>query len=75
MEPVQAAQINIYQNNTYRKYLSWLHFDNAPRVQERKQVKNQQSCISFFVAHLTMPSSNYWHQLRHDNSIPCMSVW
>ena len=27
-------------------------------VQERQQVKDQQSCISVFVAYLTIPSSN-----------------
>ena len=26
-------QINIYQSNIYRKDLSWLHFDDEPRVQ------------------------------------------
>ena len=26
---------NIYQSNTYRKDLSWLYFDDEPRVQER----------------------------------------
>ena len=26
MEPVYPVQINIYQSNTYRKDLSWLHF-------------------------------------------------
>ena len=44
--------MNIYQSNTYRNNLSWLHFDNEPRVQERYQVKDQQSCISIFVAYL-----------------------
>ena len=40
------VQMNIYQSNTYRKDLSWLHFNNEPKVQERQQVKDQQSCIS-----------------------------
>ena len=26
--------MNIYQNNTYRKDLSWLHFDLDPMIQE-----------------------------------------
>ena len=38
--------MNICQSNNYRKDLSWLPFDNEPRVQERQQVKKQQSCIS-----------------------------
>ena len=35
VEPVEPVQMNIYQSNTYRKYLNWLHFDDEPRVQER----------------------------------------
>ena len=44
----QPVQMNIYQSNAYRKDLSWLHFDNQPGVQERQQVKDQQSCVSIF---------------------------
>ena len=50
MEPVEPVQMNIYQSNTYRKDLSWLHFDDEPRVQERQQIKDQQSCMFVFVA-------------------------
>ena len=76
MEPVEPVQMIIYQGNTYRKEdLSWLHFDDEPRVQERQEVKDQQSCISNFVAYLTIPISNKEHQPRHDNSIPYMAVW
>ena len=42
MEPVEPVLKNIYQNNTYRKDLSWPHFDDEPRVQEKQQVKEQQ---------------------------------
>ena len=62
VEPVQPVQINIYQSNTYKKDLSWLHFDDKPRVQERQQVKDQQSCISVFAVYPTIPSSNKEHQ-------------
>ena len=58
VEPVDPVQMNIYQSNTYRKDLNWQHFDDESRVQERQQGKNQQSCISIFVAYLTIPSSN-----------------
>ena len=58
MELVEPVQINIYQSNTNRKPLSWLHFDNEPRVQERQQGKDQQSHISIFVAYLTIPSTS-----------------
>ena len=53
MEPVDPAQMNIYQSNNFKKDLSWLHFDDEPRVQERQQMKDQQprhdnsiSCMS-----------------------------
>ena len=58
VEPVEPVLKNIYQSNTYRTDLSWPHFDDEPRVQEKQQVKDQQSCISVFVACLTNPSSN-----------------
>ena len=50
MAPVKPVQINIYESNTYRKDLSWLHFDDEPWVQKRQQVNDQQSYISVFVA-------------------------
>ena len=42
--------MNIYQGNTYRKDLRWLDFDDEQSAQNRQQVKDQQPCISFFVA-------------------------
>ena len=72
---VEPVPMNIYQSNTYRKDFSWLHFDDEPRVQERQQVKDPQSCLSVFVVYLTIPSSNQRHQPRRDNSIPCIAVW
>ena len=69
------VQMNIYQSNTYRKDLSWLHFNDEPRVQEKQRVKDQQSCISVFVAYPTNSSSNQEHHPRHENSIPCKVVW
>ena len=47
MEPVEPVQMNIHQSNTYRKDLR-LHFDDEPRVQEKQQEKDQQSCTSVF---------------------------
>ena len=46
--------MNIYQNNTHRKDLSWLHFGDEPKVQERHQLKDQQSCTCAFVAYPTI---------------------
>ena len=36
VEPFQPVQMNIYQSNTCRKEICWLHFDNKPRVQEKQ---------------------------------------
>ena len=58
MELVEAVQMNIDQSNTYRKDLNWLHLEDELRVQERQQVKRQQSYIFIFVAYRTIPSSN-----------------
>ena len=35
VEPAEPDQMNICQSNTYRKELSWQHFEDEPRVQER----------------------------------------
>ena len=75
VEPVEPVLKNIYQSNTYRKDLGWPYFDNDIRVPEKQQVKGQQSCIFVFVVCLTITSSNYGHQPRHDNIIPYMGVW
>ena len=32
VEPAEPAHMDIYQSNTYRKALRWLHFDDEPRV-------------------------------------------
>ena len=71
----QLSQFRWHLPNTYRKDLSWLHFDNEPRVWQSLQVKDQQSHIFIFIAYLTIPSSNYEYQPKDDNSIPCMAVW
>ena len=36
VEPVESVLKNIYQSNTYRNDLSWPHFDDEPRVQEKQ---------------------------------------
>ena len=47
VEPVEPVQMNIYQSNTDRKGLRWLHFNNEPCVQEGQQVEGQQSYITY----------------------------
>ena len=49
VEPVEPALKNIYQSNTHRKDLSWPHFDDEPRDQEKQQVKDQQPYIFVFL--------------------------
>ena len=56
-QTVQPGQIDIYQTTTYKKDLSWLHFNNQSRIQEEQQVKDQQSYVSLSV-YLTYPSSS-----------------
>ena len=58
VEQVEPVLKNIYKCNTYKKGVSWPHFNDEPRVQEKQQVKHQQSCIFVFVACLIIPSSN-----------------
>ena len=62
MEPVQPVQMKMREG-----------FEDERRIQDREQVKNQQTFV--FVAYLTIPSSNWEHVPRHDNSIPCVAVW
>ena len=51
VEPVEPVQMTIDQSNNYRKDLSCQYFEDEPRAQE-----DQQSCISVFVAYLTIPT-------------------
>ena len=44
--------------NTYRRDLSLSHFEDEPRVQEKQEVKDQQSYIFVFVACLTISCIN-----------------
>ena len=67
--------MNIYQSNTYRKYLSWLHFDDETRVHNGRQLKDQNFYISVSVVYLTFTSSSKEHPPRLDNSIPWTFVW
>ena len=69
VEPVEPVQMNIYQSNTYRKDLSWLNFDNEPRVQE-SAVREGPT-----VLHIHFSSLSNYLKSTHDNSIPCMTVW
>ena len=52
--------LNIYQSNivSFWKDLSWPDFNDEPRVQEKQEVRDQQSCIFVFVPCLTIPGSN-----------------
>ena len=58
MEPVQLVKKDICQSNTCVKDLSWLHFDDEPKVQERHQVKDQEYYSRVSVADLSYTSSS-----------------
>ena len=47
VETVQSVQLNIYQNNIFRKDLGWLHFDNEARC----QMNDSQSYIPVLAAY------------------------
>ena len=42
----QLSHLPIYQSNTYRKDLSWLYFEDEPRIHERQEGQHKQSYIS-----------------------------
>ena len=58
VEPAEPVHMNIYKSKTFRTDLSWLHFNNELRVQERYQKEDQQYCIFTFVAYSTILLSN-----------------
>ena len=56
VEPAEPDQMNIYESNTYRKDLSWLHFNNEPygrfiEIQSNLRRKNfiEQTKASIFL--------------------------
>ena len=42
-----ASSKDIYQSNTCRKNLTWPHFDNQPRIEEREKVKDRSLAYLF----------------------------
>ena len=68
VEPVDTVLKNIYQSNTYRRDLSWPHFDDDIRVQEIERP-------TVLHTRVATPSSNLEHQPRFESSIPYMGVW
>ena len=74
VEPVRPVQMNIYLSNIYRKHLSWLNFNNEPRIQERQHVKDYHFYLPVSVACSTYPSSNWEAPAAHDNSISCKTI-
>ena len=55
MDLVEPVQMNIYESNSYRKDLSWLHFSNEPRVQEKVKVASEVPAVLHY---LTTPSNS-----------------
>ena len=53
VKPVRPVLLkNIYQSNTYSKEAGWLHLQDEPRLQQRQQVKDQQSYITGSIVNL-----------------------
>ena len=65
-EPVQSIQMSIYESNTYREDLCWLHFEVDPRVQERAANEGQ-------AAYSIYASSSWKYQSRNGTSISLRS--
>ena len=72
MERGEQVQMNIYQSNTYRKDLRWIHFDDEPRVSE--QVKDHQNYISVFVAYPKEKTGEDWTKLL-EKQIEKKNIW
>ena len=53
VDPVEPAQMNIYQSNTYRKDLDWLYFNNEPKFQGSQQVKDWRTVLHKHFCSLT----------------------
>ena len=50
--------MNVYQNNTYKKDLNWILFNDDQIAQKRQKVKDEQSYMLVFVAYLTFLTSS-----------------
>ena len=49
MDLVEPVRMNIYESNSYRKDLSWLHFSNEPRVQEKVKVASEVPAVLHYL--------------------------
>ena len=60
VETVEPVHMNIYQSNTYREDLRWLHFNNMPRGSKEATSEGPTvlHTVTVFVAFLTVPSSS-----------------
>ena len=56
--PIHPVQINIFQRNAYKRDLDWLHFDNKPKVNEKRKVYGQQPYITVSVAYPAFPCTS-----------------
>ena len=57
VEPVQPVQMNIYQSNTNRKGLSWLHFPQWAKGSREIGSGRATACIFISVGYPKIPSS------------------
>ena len=76
MELVEPVLKNIYESNTYRKDLSWPHFNDEPGSREAASEVPTVLHIGFCsLSSLAIPNSNLGHKPRNDDSISYMGVW
>ena len=58
VETFQLVYMNIYQNNTYRKHLAWIYFNDEPGVPQKQLANDQQSYILASIAYPRYSNSN-----------------
>ena len=68
MELVEPVQMKLYESNTYRKDLSWLHFDEKPRVQDWQQVN---TLIDAFQIYMYIENDLNSLKIKHCNCLKC----
>ena len=72
--PAERGERGVDTVSSFGKVVGWLDFEDKPKVQKKRQVKNQQSHIPIYVGYPTCSSSNQEYRPRNDNA-PCKKVW
>ena len=64
---VEPVLMNIYQSNTYRKDLSWPHFDDEPKVQEKQNLETALHGSLVINEASKYHINTLWNQLKDSN--------